>query len=283
MSLKRNVLDAGMLALTAGVRFVLGERRNAVVLAHVAEYLAPVITVDTPLGSLKLHCPGDLPVFRANTLLTKEPETIAWIDTFHSGDVLWDIGANVGMYSLYAGLKPGVQVLAFEPAVVNCQALNRNIEINALDAKISAFCVAFSDSTVLDYLYMAGTRVGEASHTFGEEIDLKGQPFHAQFRQGALGFSVDDLLATCHPAFPNHIKIDVDGIEDKILQGARNTLADPRLRSVLVELDVDRQDYCRHVHHLLGCAGMRLLHRKRAAMFDNTDYASIWNHVFVRG
>jgi len=92
--------------LTAGMRRLLGEHRNAAILAHVVESLSPAITVDTPLGALKMHCPGELPVFRANTLLTKEPETIAWIDTFEPGETLWDIGANVGVYSLYAGLKP---------------------------------------------------------------------------------------------------------------------------------------------------------------------------------
>jgi FkbM family methyltransferase len=282
MTLKRRALDSGLRALTAATRSLLGERRNAGILAHVVEYLSPAITVDTPLGSLILHCPGELSVFRANTLLTKEPETIAWIDTFQQGDTLWDIGANVGMYSLYAGLKPGVQVLAFEPAVVNCYALNRNIEINGLDARIAVFCIAFSESTALDYLYMGGTRIGEACHSFRDEVDLKGQPFRARFRQGAISFSVDDLIDTCHPAFPNHMKIDVDGIEDKIIRGARKTIGDPRLKSLLVELDIDRPDYCRQVHDALEQAGLRLLHRKHAAMFDHSEYASIYNHVFVR-
>jgi len=74
----------------------------------------------------------------------------------------------------------------------------------------------------------------------------------------------------------------VDGIEDKIIRGAKQTMADPRLRSLLVELDLDQADYCRHVHELLEQAGLELLHRKHSAMFDGGQYASIYNHVFVR-
>ena len=37
-------------------------------------------------------------------LLTKEPGTIAWIEGFTEDDVFWDVGANVGLYSLYAGI-----------------------------------------------------------------------------------------------------------------------------------------------------------------------------------
>ena len=44
---------------------------------------------------------------RAETLFTKEPDMIDWIDSFPEDFVLWDIGANVGIYSIYAGLKGG--------------------------------------------------------------------------------------------------------------------------------------------------------------------------------
>ena len=47
-------------------------------------------------------CTNEINYFRATTFETKEPETLEWIDTIPKNSVLWDIGANVGLYSLYA-------------------------------------------------------------------------------------------------------------------------------------------------------------------------------------
>jgi hypothetical protein len=51
-------------------------------LAELAEKLAPTIDVSFDTGVLKMYCPGRLPVWRAESFLSKEPETIRWIDSF---------------------------------------------------------------------------------------------------------------------------------------------------------------------------------------------------------
>jgi hypothetical protein len=60
--------------------------------------------VHASIGSstIKFFAPTPLLRLRAEQLLTKEPETIAWLDGLGPDDVLWDVGANVGMFSLYA-------------------------------------------------------------------------------------------------------------------------------------------------------------------------------------
>jgi hypothetical protein len=70
---------------------------------------------------------------RANSILLKEPDTIQWIDRFEPSDVFWDVGANVGIFSLYAARRREVKVLAFEPSADNYMVLCRNVEINALE------------------------------------------------------------------------------------------------------------------------------------------------------
>ncbi len=62
---------------------------------------------------LTFHCPNDLTRWRVQTFFEKEPETLEWIDGFSANDVFWDVGANMGLYTLYAASK-GTQVLAFE-------------------------------------------------------------------------------------------------------------------------------------------------------------------------
>ncbi|MBF0244952.1 MAG: FkbM family methyltransferase [Planctomycetes bacterium] len=213
--------------------------------------------------------------------MTKEPETLEWIGTFAQDDILWDIGANVGVYSLYAA-KKGHRVLSFEPSPSNYYLISRNIELNGLDDRISAYCVAFNDESKLDTLFMSNTELGSALSTFGEETDWQGKPMSTALRQSMLGFSVDDFVRDFHPPFPGHIKLDVDGIENKILRGAPKTLADRRLKSVLVELDLERRDYLKEVTSLLEGAGLRLFRKEHAPECEQGPFSSVYNHIFTR-
>lgn len=280
MSIKQKALNSasGLLKKTIGMS---GASRASKISAHLAEYLAPCVTQKTDFGPIIFFCPGKLPEWRARTFLTKEPETLKWIGTFKEGDVLWDIGANVGVYSLYAAMK-GNTVLSFEPSPGNYYLLSRNIELNKLDNRISAYCVAFNDITKLDVFFMANTELGGALNSFGEATDWQGKPFTASLKQAMVGFSVDDFIKNFDPPFPNHIKLDVDGIEEKILRGSKATLADNRLRSVLVELDTERREFCREVTALFEISGLRLLKKEHAPEFDNSKFSSVYNHIFAR-
>lgn len=80
-------------------------------------------------GPLKYYCPSFMEMWRVETLYTKEPETIEWINNFPEHSILWDIGANVGMYTIYAANK-GHFVVAFEPSSREYGILKKNIELN---------------------------------------------------------------------------------------------------------------------------------------------------------
>lgn len=238
--------------------------------------------IDTPSGSLSFWCPSETSWWRAKTLLTKEPETIEWIDGFDDGDVFWDIGANVGVYSLYAALRPGIRVLAFEPSPFNYHALCKNVLINSFSDKISAYCLAFSNKSVLDKLRMWTLEIGGALSNFGEEEVDWGSEYRHVHEIGMLGFAMDDFIGYYDPPFPNHIKIDVDGIEALIIRGGNRVLSDKRLRSVSIELDENRMDEIMHVSELLIKAGLMLKHRKHSIEIDKSPFASVFNYLFVR-
>jgi FkbM family methyltransferase len=280
MSFKQKAMHSATQVLKMGIR-VFGGRRDTLISAQLAEALAPTINQQTEFGTIKFFCPGKIPEWRAQTLLTKEPETIEWINTFNDKDILWDIGANVGVYTLYASLR-NISVMSFEPSPSNYYLLNRNIEINNMSDKISALCIAFNDTTKLDSFYMANTELGSALNSFGEAIDWKGEPFTAYFKQAMIGFSIDDFIKQFNPRFPNHIKIDVDGIEDKIIKGAKHTLSDKRVKSVLVELDSNRENYCKEVIDSIEKSGMKFIEKKHAEMFDNSNFSASYNYIFKR-
>jgi FkbM family methyltransferase len=280
MLVKQLAFDAAVKILKAGIG--LAGSRADLVSATLAQRLTPSIAADTKFGRLWFFCPGSTPLWRAQTLLSKEPETIEWIDRFDADTVFWDIGANVGLYSLYAALRPNMTVLAFEPAAPNYYVLNRNIELNRMEGKVRAFSLAFSDTTRLDSLFLISSECGTALHRLGQAKDWQGRDFVPSLKQGTIGFSVDDFVERFQPPFPNYLKIDVDGLEGRIVQGAVKTLSDHRIRSVLVELDTGQVQLCERVIGALKAAGLALVAKRRAALFDKTEYASIYNHIFAR-
>ncbi|MEX2454165.1 MAG: FkbM family methyltransferase [Rhodospirillaceae bacterium] len=200
----------------------------------VSEGLSQTISVDSPGGPLHFYGSSARSLHDPLALLTGEPETIAWIDGLQPGETLWDIGANVGTYAVYAAKVQSLRVLAFEPSASTYAVLVRNVELNGLDASLDAYCIAFDARTRLDRLHMAHTEAGHSMHAFGQAQTVEGT-LDAVFRQSVPGFSIDDFMRIFDPPPPDHIKLDVDSIEESILHGAADTLK-RHVRSVLVEI-----------------------------------------------
>lgn len=72
ISLKQRTINLATQVLKAGVR-VLGERRAISISAQLSEKLAPIVSQKTDFGTINFFCPGKMPAWRAQTLLTKEP------------------------------------------------------------------------------------------------------------------------------------------------------------------------------------------------------------------
>ncbi len=247
-------------AILAAARFLtlpLKPWRRRASQALAAELLELDIDVPTAHGVLRFHCPTRESLHFVREFTQREPETLAWIDSFQPGDVFWDIGANVGQYSLYAALLHGVRTLAFEPGAASYEALIRNTEVNRMDDRIAAYCLAFGETTELSTLNMARTDAGSSMHAVGTDIDALGRRIKVRFRQAVPVYSIDSFSATFRPPLPTHIKLDVDSIEDRIITGAKHTLADPRVQSIMIELegglDTPR---ARAITTALGTAGL---------------------------
>ena len=107
------------------------------------------ITVTDPYTNQKINftIKNNSTFWRGRTLLTKEPITIEWIKSFKKNSVFYDIGANMGVYSLYAAISSKVRVYSFEPESLNFSCLNLNISDNRFNDKIIAFPIAISDKT----------------------------------------------------------------------------------------------------------------------------------------
>lgn len=173
--------------------------------------------------------------WRARTMLTKEPVTIAWLDSLQEGDVLVDVGANIGVYSLYAAKKRFCRVFAFEPESQNYAALNYNINLNHSDNLVKAYCLALSNKISLGVLNLSQMIAGNSCHQFNRTLDHSNKLAKYNFTQGCMGLTLDWLLEAGLIDQPSHVKIDVDGIEDLVIKGMQKTLL--KVKSLLIEIN----------------------------------------------
>jgi FkbM family methyltransferase len=229
----------------------LAGRLHAKAAASLAEELVPVRELDYPRQRiwLVLSSPSILSRLRS---VEKEPFTVDWIEReLKPGDVFYDVGANVGAYSLVAAKASGqaARILAFEPALPSFRDLVKNVEINECAGCVTSLPLALWSSTGLLSLSLRSTKPGAARHRLAA-ADSGTFPAHA-----VLGASIDDLVERFGFPAPTHAKIDVDGYELEVLRGAARTLARPEWRSIMIELDPVESPRNRAIRHVLAAAG----------------------------
>ena len=202
--------------------------------------------IDVAGNPMRFALTGSSSKKRLRTLFSKEPITLAWIDTFAHGETVYDIGANVGMYTIYAAVTRGASVYAFEPEALNYAELNKNIYLNDLHAQVLAYCVALSDVDKADRLLLSDFGLGISYHDFEENSWTEDKTFAPDWSvsrdnrraQGCIGQRLDSLVQG-GLAPPHHIKIDVDGLEHRVVDGMIATLQRPELKTVLIEINFD--------------------------------------------
>ena len=214
--------------------------------AKTVEQLDFVYEVKAPEGPIYVHCDSETSLTRARKMLYREPETLEWIRTFQPDDVMWDFGSNIGIFTLYAAVVSKAQVVAFDPLPFNYCGLIKNITLNNLNDRVQAFCLAMTDQTRVDKLYVtdSATMTGGANCPFGTDADNHDEHGHvkAKFKIRTLGFTADDFLEQFKPPLPTHLKMDIDGPSELLISGARGLLKSPTLKSAMLELHPGRNE-----------------------------------------
>lgn len=186
---------------------------------------------------------------------TKEPATVAWIETtFEAGDVLYDIGANVGAYSLIAAalVNGEATVYAFEPGYRTFADLVDNVIDNRLASSIVGLPLALGASTSVARFVLGTPATGAAGHP-----GISAASTTAGIAYEVPAMRLDDAIATFDLLPPTHVKIDVDGSEMAVLQGAARALTSDRLRWLQLEVNEPTTDP-KLVLQILGAAGLVL-------------------------
>jgi FkbM family methyltransferase len=248
------------------------------------QVLSAVISVTRSVShkgvDLVFMAPNEMNHFRVDTFSSKEPETLEWIDEIPQGSVVWDIGANVGLYTCYAAKARSCKVFAFEPSVFNHELLARNIFLNGLTDQAIIIPLPLSDTLAFDTLNMMSTSGGGANSTFGQDYGFDGKELKKIFEFQTIGLSMVDAVKLLRVTDPDYIKMDVDGIEHLILKGGATVLQN--IKGILIEINEDFEKQAVDSALYLSEAGLVLKEKRSSAIYKNSSYKNVYNQIWYR-
>jgi len=147
-----------------------------------------------------------------------------------AGDVFVDVGANVGSYTILGCSAVGARGIAFEPVPSTFKRLVENMRLNHLDKKVK--CIN------------KGVGVQQETIVFTSDGDTVNHVLaNGEQSDNAVTVEVTSLDAALCGECPSLIKIDVEGYETPVLEGAQETLKNQALHAVIMELNGSGRRY----------------------------------------
>lgn len=246
-------------------------------------YFPDFISHYKKVKEFNFYVPNKLIKFRVNTFYSKEPETLEWIDSFEKGSCFWDIGANIGLYSIYCGVRKNAEIYSFEPSTSNLRTLSRNISINKLQNNITIVPFplinefGFKTAKMSESVFVEGG----AENNFKTNFDWQGNLFESSNSYKIFGTSIDYLTSNKIIRTPDYIKIDVDGIEHLILQGGISTLKSSKIKSVLIELNESFDDQFNECRKIMNDCGFSF-EKKVSTGVALEEYSKVYNYIYSK-
>lgn len=164
-----------------------------------------------------------------------DDEIVQWLSAYvHPGTFVLDIGASLGFYAIPLGrvaLALNAAVVAIEPGKENCDILTRNVGINRLGGVVQIMCTALGAAESSAWLHLEGAGAGNGSIADGVDPDdfrRHENIGNMHRRQRVLVKTLDSLASSLPPTRCSLIKLDVEGFEYFILQGAEKFVNEHR-------------------------------------------------------
>ncbi len=124
--------------------------------------------------------------------------------------------------------------MAFEPSALNYGLLVEHIALNKMDKNIFPLCIAMNDETKIASLNMKSFETGHASNSIGAGANQFGA-FETAFSQSVPAMTGEDFCKIFSQPVPDHIKLDVDGIEPSIIKGLEPFLS--KVKTIIIEVE----------------------------------------------
>ncbi len=192
----------------------------------------------------RFRCENLWELTRSMSLFTKEPGTCEWIKSeLAPGEVFYDIGANIGIYSILAAYRVGKggKVYAFEPHSVNFSRLATNIVANNLQQIIVPCNFALNDEDgyfPFNYSSLVAASADSQLRTLQDAHEKEYRPELSELKSAA---TVDSLIEAGIVLPPHHAKVDVDGNELLILRGMHKLL-EGNARPKSIQIEINKRD-----------------------------------------
>ena len=237
---------------------------------------------------IKFFTPNLLTEYRVDTFFTKEPETLKWIDNFENKNksIFWDIGSNIGLFSIYNSIKnKNFTTISFEPSTSNLRVLCRNVFLNNFEKKIKIFPMPLTNKKNCFLMMSEGSFLeGGALNSFGETFNFEGKKFNSKMRYTTIGTSLNYLVESKILEVPDYIKIDVDGNEHIILEGANKFLSNKKIKSLSIEINENFSKQYNKVLKIMSKNGFRMLNKSHAQKNLNkqSKFYKSFNYIFIR-
>lgn len=188
-------------------------------------------------------------------------------------DLFIDVGANIGSYTILAAAEVGARVIAIEPIPDTFKNLAQNIAINNTEHTVKALNIGLgSKKGTLNF-----TNSFDTGNHVADDNDMA---------TGLTMVSTDTMDNILDGDRPLLIKIDVEGFETEVLNGASNTLQSPALKAIIIELNGSgkRYGFDEEAIHLLlvnhGFKAMKYQPFKRELI--PTPPSTVGNTLYVR-
>ena len=160
--------------------------------------------------------------WRATETPSLDLDTNTWIKTFNENDVFYDVGANIGLYSIMAAKFMRATVFAAEIDLMNARMLYENVYMNNCQDNVTILPIGLDSHSHREKLFLKTMSYGDALHNLRQPNELIVNPDTIQYNVPV--FSLDDIIKVLGLPAPNKIKIDVDGVDLDVLKGSINAL-----------------------------------------------------------
>ena len=226
------------------------------------------VALDYPSAEIYLYVTTTVErKYRVNAC-RKEPWTVEWLDRcVQAGDVLYDVGANVGAFTFIAAVGRGARVIAFEPGHATYSRLCENIQLNGCGSAVLAFPLPLAEADGMTTLLYRSMEVGQSRHSLKSGWHFGQGTKEGRVEQPMCTIALDTARRVFGWPDPAHIKLDVDGAEVRVLTGAAETLRLPTLRSLMIEVRLDLWPEVREVVTSAGFQVTNTVDRGEAPMY----------------
>jgi FkbM family methyltransferase len=193
--------------------------------------------LDYDKADIMLHVTSDMERKYRIKSCAKEPWTVRWLEeNVQTGQVVYDIGANVGTFTLIAAVGRQARVIAFEPGFANFARLCENVALNNVGHAVLPVPLPLVARAGIVGFHYRDTEAGQSRHKINAKGWRQTPTASGRFEQPMLGVTLDEARRLFDIPAPHHIKLDVDGGEEAVVAGAAETLRLPSLLTVLAEV-----------------------------------------------